>query len=100
MARLEELTRGASVKGILPDSLITVVDTHMAGYAPYLDYRPLTTGEHNQVEALLAQDWLTTELEPKVLSFAVSQLVPTWVNFWQGQRSRDKIEFLWACSVL
>jgi hypothetical protein len=26
MARLEELTRGASVKGVLPDTLVTVVD--------------------------------------------------------------------------
>jgi len=26
MARLEDLTRGAAVKGILPDSLVTVVD--------------------------------------------------------------------------
>lgn len=27
---------------------------HMAGYAPYLDYRPLTPEEHRQVESLLA----------------------------------------------
>ena len=31
MARLEELTRGASVKGILPDSLVTVVDVKWHG---------------------------------------------------------------------
>ena len=28
MARLEDLTRGASVKGVLPDSLVTVVDVN------------------------------------------------------------------------
>ena len=33
MARLEDLTRGASVKGILPDSLITVVDVKWHGSA-------------------------------------------------------------------
>jgi len=31
MARLEELTRGASIKGILPDQLITVVDVKWFG---------------------------------------------------------------------
>jgi hypothetical protein len=31
MARLEELTRGASVKGVLPDGLVTVVDVKWHG---------------------------------------------------------------------
>ena len=31
MARLEELTRGASVKGILPDGLVSVVDVKWIG---------------------------------------------------------------------
>src|SRR5580658_219882 len=31
MARLEELTRGASVKGVLPDSLVTVADVQWHG---------------------------------------------------------------------
>jgi hypothetical protein len=31
MARLEELTKGASVKGILPDSLVTVIDVKWIG---------------------------------------------------------------------
>src|SRR5512135_1106627 len=33
MARLEELTRGASVRGILPDCLVTVVDIRWHGSA-------------------------------------------------------------------
>lgn len=33
MARLEDLTRGASLKGILPDSLVTVVDVKWHGSA-------------------------------------------------------------------
>jgi hypothetical protein len=33
MARLEDLTRGTSVKGILPDSLVTVVDVKWHGSA-------------------------------------------------------------------
>ena len=31
MARLEELTRGASIKGILPDGLVEVVDVKWIG---------------------------------------------------------------------
>ncbi len=33
MARLEDLTRSASVKGVLPDSLVTVVDVKWYGSA-------------------------------------------------------------------
>ena len=33
MAKLEDLTRGAAVKGILPDSLVTVVDVKWYGSA-------------------------------------------------------------------
>ena len=40
MAKLEELTRGATVKGILPDALITVVDVQWHGdMAITLTYR-------------------------------------------------------------
>ncbi len=40
MARLEELTRGAAVKGILPDALVTVVDVEWHGdVAITLTYR-------------------------------------------------------------
>jgi hypothetical protein len=31
MARLEDLTRGASVKGVLPDGLVTIVDVQWHG---------------------------------------------------------------------
>jgi hypothetical protein len=34
MAKLEELTRGAVVKGILPDCFITVIDIKSYGSAP------------------------------------------------------------------
>ncbi len=33
MARLEDLTHGASVKGIMPDSLVTIVDVKWQGSA-------------------------------------------------------------------
>lgn len=48
----------------------------MAGYAPYLDYRPLTDEERPLVEAALAATWDTDDMERQALGFAVSQLVP------------------------
>ena len=40
MARLEQLTRGATVKGILPDALVAVVDVQWHGdVAITLTYR-------------------------------------------------------------
>ena len=48
----------------------------MAGYAPYLDYRPLTEEERPLVEAALAATWDTDDMERQALGFAVGQLVP------------------------
>ncbi len=50
--------------------------TRTAGYAPYLDYRPLMEEELPSVKSLLEGEWLKTDLESQVLSYAVSQLVP------------------------
>jgi hypothetical protein len=47
-------------------------------YAPYLDYRPLSEGEP-PIDALLARpeaQWITRELEAKVLGYAVASVVP------------------------
>jgi SNF2 family DNA or RNA helicase len=47
-------------------------------YAPYLDYRPLVTGEPN-LEAILARPecgWISRELELKALGHAVATVVP------------------------
>ena len=47
-------------------------------YAPYLDYRPLAEGEPG-IDALLARpeaQWITRELEHKVLGYAVAEVVP------------------------
>ncbi len=39
MARLEDLTKGATVKGILPDGVVTVVDAHWHGSVLELTYK-------------------------------------------------------------
>jgi superfamily II DNA or RNA helicase len=48
----------------------------MAGYAPYLNYRPLVDGEYELLKHLLDEPWLKEDLESKVISYAVSTLVP------------------------
>jgi SNF2 family DNA or RNA helicase len=55
-------------------------EAHGAGYAPYLDYRPLTEDESPLVMSLLEADWLKRELESQVLSYAVAHLVPDHFN--------------------
>ncbi|MEA3239122.1 MAG: DUF3883 domain-containing protein, partial [Candidatus Bipolaricaulota bacterium] len=48
-----------------------------AGYAPYLDYRPATQEEQNQIKPFLEEDWLQREdIEIKILKFAVENMVP------------------------
>ena len=61
--------------------------TRMAGYAPYLDYRPITDEERASVQTALEADWLTTDLESKVQSFAIQSLVP---GHLQEVRSRNE----------
>jgi superfamily II DNA or RNA helicase len=47
-----------------------------AGYAPYLDYRPLAGDEHILIDALLDHAWLQDDLEAQALAYAVGTLVP------------------------
>ena len=47
------------------------------GHAPYLDYRPATAEQLNEMEAALAADWLSgDELESSVVDYAIEKLVP------------------------
>ncbi len=50
-----------------------------AGYAPYLDFRPLRDEDEPLPEEILARPectWITQELEAQVLDFAVNYIVP------------------------
>jgi len=49
---------------------------HNAGYAPYLDYRPVTDEERAMLAPVLAADWLKADLERQAVNYAVSNLVP------------------------
>ena len=48
-----------------------------AGYAPYLDYRPLKEEEHALIESALTARWIDDRLEGAVLEHAVTHLVPS-----------------------
>jgi hypothetical protein len=47
-----------------------------AGYAPYLDYRPLTDGERAAVVPLLDDPWFDTDLEAVGQQIAIEEAVP------------------------
>jgi hypothetical protein len=47
-----------------------------AGYAPYLDYRPLKEDELPALRELLREPWLSQQLETQATSYAISQLLP------------------------
>ena len=47
-----------------------------AGYAPYLDYRPLFPGEWESVGPALEQGWLRDDLAARASTFAIEQIVP------------------------
>src|SRR5438132_5017145 len=49
---------------------------HMAGYAPYLDYRPLREDEHRLVEPAQTGLSLREKIEQQALNFAITTLVP------------------------
>ncbi len=49
---------------------------HAAGYAPFLDYRPLTEKEYTLIPGIRSAPWLTGDLEEQARSYAITQLVP------------------------
>jgi superfamily II DNA or RNA helicase len=51
-------------------------NAHNAGYAPYLDYRPLTEEEKSVVEGILQNSWQRNDLETQAKSYAIANLVP------------------------
>jgi Protein NO VEIN, C-terminal len=56
-----ELTRNGAVRS--------------AGYAPYLDYRPLEEAERGTLEPILSDPWIRSELEAQAISYAIGHLV-------------------------
>jgi superfamily II DNA or RNA helicase len=48
----------------------------VAGYAPYLDYRPLEDGELELLRNILAGPWLRGEIEERGLGYGIQEAVP------------------------
>ncbi len=46
-----------------------------AGYAPYLDYRPLREEEKSLVASVLEKEWKNVDLESMAVSYAITNLV-------------------------
>jgi len=57
-----------------------------AGYAPYLDYHPVTEEELASIQPLLEEDWLTRDLEERAIEYAISELVPRHVQEVRGRK--------------
>ena len=49
---------------------------HAAGYAPFLDYRPLSEEENALVAEIRTTPWLTGDLEEQARTYAITELVP------------------------
>jgi SNF2 family DNA or RNA helicase len=52
------------------------VQIRNAGYAPYLDYRPLQEDEQTIIETFLKKSNLPTDIEAEATKYAISQIVP------------------------
>ena len=59
---------------------------HMAGYAPYLDYRPLHEDEHMLVEPVLTALAQREQIEQQALNFAITALVPQHLAEVKGRK--------------
>ncbi len=57
-----------------------------AGYAPYLDYRPLTEEELELVRPHLEKGWLEKDFESRVNEYAAAHLVPRHYNEVKARR--------------
>jgi superfamily II DNA or RNA helicase len=62
-----------------------------AGYAPYLDYRPLKEEELPALQQLFREPWLSKQLESQAVSYAITQLLPRHIMEVRDQRT-DLIE--------
>ncbi|MCC6694826.1 MAG: DUF3883 domain-containing protein [Candidatus Hydrogenedentes bacterium] len=51
-----------------------------AGYAPYLDYRPLADDEQGAIRPLLDAPWLAGDVESAAKEYAVAELVPAHIR--------------------
>ena len=56
------------------------------GYAPYLDYRPITEDESSRGESLKESQWLSEDLESEIINYAVEHLIPAHLDEVKGHK--------------
>ncbi len=61
-------------------------EVHFAGYAPYLDYRPLTEEERPVIARILEDPWLHEDLEGRAIGHAVANVVPAHLDEVRARR--------------
>ena len=66
-----------------------MANSQSAGYAPYLNYRPLTKDEYSVIDKITIPNWVREELETRVLSHAAEHLVPT--HFEEVRHRREDL---------
>ena len=62
---------------------------HSAGYAPFLDYRPLREDELSIPPQVAALPWLAGDLEERARSYAMTQLVPRHLKEIKQRRDQQ-----------
>jgi hypothetical protein len=60
-------------------------EPRLAGYAPYLDYRPIEPDELELVSHLIAEEWLTRGVEEAARDYAITHAVPEHLEEVRGQ---------------
>jgi len=60
--------------------------TNDAGYAPYLDYRPITEEERQLATTVLEAEWLRGDLEAQIVAYAAEHLVPQHLHAIKRQK--------------
>jgi len=61
-----------------------------AGYAPYLDYRPLREEEKTLITSILEKEWKNVDLESMAVTYAIANLVHNHFNEMK-KRTEEKI---------
>jgi len=72
---------------------------HGAGYAPFLDYRPLTEEEQSFVPELRDIPWLKSNLEEQARTYAITELVPRHFEEVKLQREEQITKTLTAVNA-
>lgn len=63
-------------------------EVRRAGYAPYLDYRPLTEAETALLKNMDEPTWLRTEIEDLAMNYAAINLVPEHLGEVKSRKER------------